>query len=480
MLARDDFFNGHGRDTELVHSRRHCKVPGGEFGVEGRTTEMPHVAFVPFTGFRIREEKLLELGMTLPGLKQRANAVSELPALGLLTLAGMLPDHWTCSFHPAENWNDDLVERIVLEQPALVAVSALTASVNEAYAFSRRLKKENVPVVIGGLHVTTCPKESHQFCDAVVIGEGEPVWTQILNDAEHGTLQPEYIANKDSTAPLWPLPRFDLLDNPSRITIQTQRGCPLACDFCGASRLLGTFRQKPIENIRAELSATSHLFPNRLVELADDNTFVGRQDVGKFFEVLKEFNIRYFTEADWRIGERPEITTGLAQSGCVQILMGIESLVFRYPGMGAKDAELNRILEAVENIQSFGVAVNGCFIVGADGETFDSMNRLAEFILKSPFADVQITLQTPFPGTELYRRLKREDRILSERDWSYYTLFDVTYQPDCMSIDELEYGFEEILKRVFSEAETKRRNAIRREVWRNNPILHRYSNTSKE
>lgn len=153
---------------------------------------MPHVALVPFGGFRVREEELRAIGMTLPGLQQRAHAIGQLPALGLLTLAGMTPGHWALSYHPTAGEDDGLVERVLHEKPDLVAISALTASVDDAYAFCRDMRRAHVPVVIGGLHVTACPTEAQQFCDAVVVGEGEPVWRRLLADAQSGTLRRQY------------------------------------------------------------------------------------------------------------------------------------------------------------------------------------------------------------------------------------------------------------------------------------------------
>lgn len=428
---------------------------------------MSHVTFIPLVGFRVREQELLELGMTLPGLQPRRGAIGKLPALGLLTLAGMLPPGWTCSYLPVAQCDEALVERVLAEQPTLVAISALTASINEAYALSRRLRQYQLPVVLGGLHVTACSEEASRHADAVVIGEAEPVWLQVLADAEEGRLRTSYRASRDGRHEPWPLPRFDLLDeSPARFTLQTQRGCPLACDFCGASRLLGPFHEKPIGAVRSELAAISRHSRRPLVELADDNTFVGRREPQELFEALAAAGARYFTEADWRIGERPDVLSGLAGSGCVQVLMGIESLVFRYPGMGAKQAELSRVMEAVERVQDSGVAVNGCFIVGAEGETPASLERLVSFILESPLAEVQLTLQTPFPGTGLYRRLRDQGRLLPDRDWSHYTLFDVTHQPDSMSVEELERGFREAVSAAFSREAVNRRSRIRRDILR--------------
>ena len=228
--------------------------------------------------------------------------------------------------------------------------------------------------------------------------------------------------------------------------------------------MLGPFEEKPTAAIERELAAIRLLDRRPLVELADDNTFAGTRDPAELLAVLQAAGIRYFTESDWRIADRPAVLAGLADSGCVQVLLGIESLVFRYPGMGEKQAALAQMMEAAQRIQDAGVAVNGCFIVGADGETRQSLDRLTRFLLDCPLADVQITLQTPFPGTALHRRLRAQSRLLPDRGWSSYTLFDVAYQPDLLSVDELERGFREVVAAVFSPAATERRNQIRRRI----------------
>lgn len=434
---------------------------------------MPHVAFVSFSGFRVREDELRELGMRLPGLSARATAIGRLPSLGLLTLAGMLPNDWSCSYREVDQVDDRLVQALVEERPVLVAMSALTPSAANAYALADVLRRENLLTIFGGLHATACADEASQHFDAVCLGEGELVWLQILQDTRQGKLQPRYTAVRTTAELDWPIPKFELLAGRpiARWTLQTQRGCPLACEFCAASRMISRFREKPVERIRAELAVIQQFDPRPVIELADDNTFVGDRDPEPLLAALADANARYFTEVDWRIGERPALIRQLADSGCVQVLVGIESLVFRYPGMGSKHAELERVLAALENIQEAGVAVIGCFIVGADGETAASLDRLATFLQQSTLADVQVTLNTPFPGTALRARLAREGRLLTDRNWSHYTLFDVAFQPDTMSVADLERGYRNLLVAVFDCRQTSRRAAIRRDVWRRNPVL---------
>ncbi|MCA9047545.1 MAG: radical SAM protein, partial [Planctomycetaceae bacterium] len=264
-------------------------------------------------------------------------------------------------------------------------------------------------------------------------------------------------------------PRFDLLpERPHRFTLQTQRGCPLACEFCAAGRLLGRFSEKPLENIAHELQLLKTIRPRPLIELADDNTFAGRRDHAALLEVLRDSGARWFTEADWRIGEQSQLVDQLAASGCLQILVGIESLCFRYPGMGGKQSEPERILKAVDRLQAAGVAVNGCFVLGADGETHESVDRLIAFLETSPFAEIQLTMQTPFPGTELFKRLNNTERILKDRDWSHYTLFDVTFQPDRLTTTELEVAFRRAVLAVFRPEAVRRRLKLRDEIWQIN------------
>jgi hypothetical protein len=159
----------------------------------------------------------------------------------------------------------------------------------------------------------------------------------------------------------------------------------------------------------------------------------------------------------------------LAGSGCVQVLVGIESLATDFAGMGAKRADLGRVLDAVERIQESGVAVLACFVVGGDADDRDSLEALGDFLEDAPFADVQLTVLTPFPGTVLFERLRRDDRLLAECDWSHYTLFDVTFRPRRMSPAELERGFRELVSRVHRPECARRRAEIRRRIWRGHP-----------
>ena len=214
------------------------------------------IALIAMSGIRACDEKLLELGLTLPGFVERSKTIASLPSLGLLTLAGMTPKEHKVSYIEI----DDI--RQLMQIPTgfdLVAISSFSAQMNEAYELADCYKDLGIPVVIGGLHATVLPDEAAVHCDAVVIGEGEPVWLELLQDVENKALKPRY-GCFDNAFSMYeaPMPAFHLLDidKYNRITVQTSRGCPHKCEFCASSILLTSkYKQKPIENVIAELDA---------------------------------------------------------------------------------------------------------------------------------------------------------------------------------------------------------------------------------
>jgi radical SAM superfamily enzyme YgiQ (UPF0313 family) len=430
---------------------------------------MPHAALVAFTGFRVVDPALRDLGLSLPGLRRRGEAIAALPALGLLTLAAHTPDHWSQSFHEAAVCTPALVDELCAKRPQVVAISALTASMDDAYALCSALRERGLKTVLGGLHATACPDEALTHADAVCTGDGETSWREILQSAETGTLGGVYrggVYNLDESR----LSRWDLLPpgKRRRYTVQTSRGCPLACEFCGASRLLGPFREKSAAHVSAELAAIRAMDPHAVIELADDNTFAGTRDPAPLLAALREAGLPWFTECDHRIAAKPDLCRAMADAGCAQVLVGIESPVRAYAGMGPKTAGMSDMREAVERMQQQGLPVNACFVVGADGETANSLGALQALLEDWPSADVQLTLQTPFPGTALRARLA--DRLLKDCTWSHHNLFEVTYRPSHMTPDALTTGFRQLLSQTYRTAQTRRRMAIRKATLRGRKV----------
>ena len=168
-----------------------------------------------------------------------------------------------------------------------------------------------------------------------------------------------------------------------------------------------------------------------------------------------------FTETDISVADDPELLDLLADSGCKQVLIGLESPEPRaLDGMDPvnwKQRQQGRYLDAIESIQSRGIAVNGCFILGLGSHTPETFFRLREFVERSGLLEVQVTVQTPFPGTPLYARLKREGRLVRDRFWDQCTMFDVNYHPRNMSIEELEEGLRWLFRELYGQGPVNQR-----------------------
>jgi radical SAM superfamily enzyme YgiQ (UPF0313 family) len=267
------------------------------------------------------------------------------------------------------------------------------------------------------------------------------------------------------------MPRFELLDiaQYNRLTLQTSRGCPHHCEFCASSVLLtNRYKQKPVAKVVQEIDRILELWKHPFLEFADDNSFVNHAYWKDLLNQLKGKGLRWFTETDLSVAEDPELLDLMKETGCAQVLIGLESPV----DTGLHDLELRgdwkfkqfpRYQEAIRTIQSHGIMVNGCFVIGLDGQTPDIFDQVFEFVRKSQLYEVQITILTPFPGTPLYDRLLSENRLIEPENWKKCTLFDINFHPTHMTVAELSDRFKQLSTQLYSEEFTARRRRIFKE-----------------
>jgi radical SAM superfamily enzyme YgiQ (UPF0313 family) len=359
----------------------------------------------------------------------------------------------------------------------VVAISSFSAMIKDAYTLADRYRDAGTTVILGGLHVTLMPEEAAGHADVILIGEAEPVWNEIVADLRRGDPQPRYDARgRTFDFAGSPMPRFDLLDidRYNRLTVQTQRGCPFDCEFCGASiRLNPRFRTKPVERVMAEIHAIKEIWSKPFIEFADDNTFADKRHGRALVDALTGEGVRWFTETDISVADDPALLKAMSRSGCAQILVGLESpQVQSLEGVEQKGdwkrRQVHRYKDAISRIQDAGVTVNGCFVLGLDGSDVSSFDAICEFVEETGLYEVQITVMTAFPGTPLYDRLLKEGRILQDGAWELCTLFDVNFQPTHMTVEELETGLREVIGRVYDDEFIDRRR--RRFLARRNEI----------
>lgn len=341
------------------------------------------------------------------------------PSLGLITLAAMIPGDIEISFV-----DDNIKEINFNDGQDLVGLSFLTPAAYRAYEIADIFRNRNVTVVMGGVHVSAMPEEAAEHADAIVIGEAEETWPQLLADFRDKNLKKVYKANNYVDLSTIPIARRDLLDKKHYITknvIQASRGCPLNCEFCSVGDLFGRkIRFRPVKNVIEEIKTMD----NQVVLFTDDNLAINKAYAEKLFTSLIPLKRDWVGETSYTIANDPELLRLARKSGCRGLLIGFESIceqknvqkVSRYRDMKSV------YMKAIDKIHKSGIAIVGAFIFGFDNDDESIFNETLNFAMESDIEILELNTLIPYPGTPLYSRLKKENRIF-EDDWRKYTYY---------------------------------------------------------
>jgi len=384
--------------------------------------------------------------------------------LGLLVLARLTPPDWE-----VEVIDENLgpVEAQTLPRPDLVGITAFTSQATRAYELAGLFRARGVPVVMGGIHATMRLAEALGHADAVVTGEAEAVWPQVLADVQAGTLQRVYAGGPVSMAEI-PAARHDLLAGRYHFgSVQATRGCPLNCSFCSVTAFNGgLYRHRPIENVIAELRQIRE----KIILFVDDNLVGTRRDHIAYAKDLFRAMIHegltrpWICQATINFGDDEELLNLAAQAGCLGVYIGFESpTVEGLLALGKKfNLQKGRDFRAsVRRIRRQGITVMGSFILGIDTDRPGigaTIARAAEDY-GLDMADVQIL--TPLPGTALFKEMEGQGRIIANSypaDWQYYTFSHPVFQylhftwselvQEMNQFNDLFYSYPQILLRA--------------------------------
>ena len=385
---------------------------------------------------------------------------------------------------------DEAYERIDFDDKVdLVGLTAQTPVAPRAYEIAKEFRKRGTPVVMGGVHASMLPQEALQHVDAVVIGEAEEVWPELIEDLRKGRMGRIYGESDFVHPSRLPLPRRELLNPkfyfPLKL-LETTRGCPNRCDFCGVSRFFGfQYRRRPIEKIEEELRALftegplmnsfarkilsifsrdlPYFLKRRLLYIIDSNIAGNRQFCLDLVALLKEFDLLWYGHAPVSVAFDQDLLEGFSRSGCIALNIGFESFSTRnLQAMGKGFNQPPRYAEAVERIHRYGIGIMGTFIVGLDDDDPGVFQRIIDFCIHDQLDWALAFIMAPYPGTESFARLEREGRIIT-REWEKYDSLNAVYRPLLMSREELEKGTRRIWKEVFSLPSIYRR--ILRRPW---------------
>lgn len=358
--------------------------------------------------------------------------------LAFAILAGLTPTDWDISLI------DERLEEIDYDHPAdAVAITVETYTARRAYQISARFRERGVPVVMGGYHPTFCPDEALEHADAVIEGDAEGVWGQVLKDLRAGALRPRY---RQRFAPDLSGLRYDrrIFAGKSYVSIkpvQYSRGCRFACDFCSIHAFYGkNLRQRPVTEVAAEIAA----FSDKHVFIVDDNIFVDPAKAEALFRTLIPLRIKWSCQVTIDIVRYPHLLKLMQHSGCEIVLIGFESLNEDNLRQMKKHWNVRHggYAEGVRRLQDYGFMIYGTFVIGYDHDDRDAFDITVDFALRENFCLANFNPLTPMPGTSLYQRLQREGRLMHERWWTApeFRYGEATYYPKKMTPLELTDG----------------------------------------
>ena len=362
----------------------------------------------------------------------------QMEALPAATLAGLTPAGVQVRFY------DDRMEQIPFDEATdLVAISVETYTAKRAYQIATEYRKRRVPVVMGGFHASLCPEEVGQYAEAVVCGEAEVLWPQVVDDARHGRLEKFYRqTGRTSLAGL--RPDRSIFRGKRYLPIglvEAGRGCHFKCDFCAVQTVFKASQtRRPVDAIVEEITRLKD--ERKLFFFVDDNITSNLEQAKEFFRALIPLKVRWVSQASINAAHDEEFLDLLKRSGCQGVLIGFESL------NPANLKDMNKVFntmrggfeKALANLRRHRIRVYGTFIFGYDRDTLESFAETVKFAREHALYIAAFNHLTPFPGTPLYARLQREGRLLYEKWWldERYSYNRIPFQPQGMTPELLQ------------------------------------------
>ena len=375
-----------------------------------------------------------------------------LPCLSLLRIAALTPPEWETVIVDEKTGPIDFTQHA-----DAVGITSMTCTVNRAYEIADRFRERGIPVIMGGMHASSLPNEALSHADSVVVGEAEGIWPTVIRDIEQRDLKPIYHVHLPHLDRV-PESNWELYREKGYLPVhfvETTRGCPLDCEFCAVTNFFGgKFRNRPLKAVLTELK---NLRPfegfvmKNVVFFVDDNIVSNRTYTKRLLTELADLNVQWLSHASINLAEDPEILRLCRTSGCLGVLIGLETLSPETMlSIGKKSRLRMEYLDAIARIHDHGIGVDGSFVFGFDTDDEGVFDRTLDFITRSQIEVPHFSILTPYPGTRLYHRLGRENRILS-RDWSLYDTSHVVIQPKKLSVDRLQEGYLNTFREAFAK-----------------------------
>ncbi|MFO0839561.1 MAG: B12-binding domain-containing radical SAM protein [Phycisphaerae bacterium] len=372
------------------------------------------------------------------------------PSLALTSIAAATPEDWTVNY-----WDENLLQGPPPcgPFPEAVGITVHLTFARRAYELANWYRRRGAKVVLGGLHVLSCPDEARPHCDALAIGDGVQLWPRILRDIERGCLAPSYAADYASAYGDDPPPRRRLLPRDSFLTTTSliaTRGCHNRCGFCYLSTngLHMPYRVRDPQQVVDEFVADGQPY----AVFVDNNLGSWPEYLRALCGALRPLEKIWSAAVSIDVTDDPSLVREMALAGCTGVFVGFESLSnANIADARKRSPRTEDYARRVAILHDHGIQVNGSFVLGFDHDHADVFERTTDWIEANRLECATFHILTPYPGTPLFSELQSQGRIL-HTDWSRYDTAHVVFQPRHMSPEELARGYAWSYRRLFSHA----------------------------
>ncbi len=370
------------------------------------------------------------------------------PTLALTTIAGATPNEWSVEIH-----DENLLQGFPLLDrfPEVVGITVHLTFADRAYELADWFRKRGARIILGGLHVTSCPEEALAHADAIISGEGTSVWPAVLSDIRNNQLKKIYRGSYRKDVNHDVLPRRDLLPDRGFLTtssIIATRGCHNRCGFCYLSTR-GLKMPYQAENPK-HVAAKLHTHPGPYTVFLDNNLGANKEYLRKLCCALRPLDKIWSTAISLDVTDDPVLVRDMALAGCIGVFVGFESLSdLNLTTAGKKTPLVSDYARRVKIFHDNGIQVNGSFIFGFDHDRADIFDRTVDWIEENRLECSTFHILTPYPGTPFFRKIEQQGRLL-HKDWNQYDTTHVVFQPRHMSPDELLKGYRSCYQKLFS------------------------------